>query len=101
MLHKYDQTLKSIQNTQISIKNLLTQVLDELQQLKLKKLTEKDRDGNISVFSKFKFLPINDEEHLKILEGYLEAEQNFSATIDICAFFPFLHEMEKKAQIRH
>lgn len=77
-----DETLKSIHKQHILIRNILSQVLEELQQLRVLKSSEKEKeDETTSIFSKFHFLPLNDEEQLHNIEEYLQDERNFTATV--------------------
>lgn len=67
---------------QILIRNILTQILDEIQNLKVPLRTNEKIDHQ-SIFTTFNFFPINTDEHLDLVEEYLDNEQNFKTTVSI------------------
>lgn len=76
------ETMKNVLKQQILMRNILTQVLNEIQNLKIpQQLTNTVETIRESVFVTFNFFPINNDEQLNLVEIYLENQTNFKATV--------------------
>ncbi|CAG9814677.1 unnamed protein product [Phaedon cochleariae] len=83
-LQTVDEIIKSIHKQQILTRNISSQVLEELQQLKEIECvaTEKDNE-NISIFSIFHFSLMDNDGQLNDVEEYLKDEKNFTSAINV------------------
>ncbi|CAH1170404.1 unnamed protein product [Phaedon cochleariae] len=82
-VHKSGDSLRNIMKQQILMRNILTQVVEEIQNLRIPQPSANiNEESHQSIFLMFNFFPINSDEHLILLEEYLGTEKHFRATVD-------------------
>ncbi|CAG9814687.1 unnamed protein product [Phaedon cochleariae] len=75
-------SLRNIVKQQVLMRNILAQILEDIQNLRILQPTYIRKETHPSIFATFSFFSISSDEHLILVEEYLENEINFRATVD-------------------